>query len=126
MNKVILIGRPTKDPIYNETERAAVARYTLAVNRRFNNSDQTDYIEIVAFNDSAKWVKQYIKKGKLIAIEGSIKTGSYEKDGRKVYTTVVVAGHTEFCERKGTGTEASKEDDFMKVPDGVDEALPFL
>ena len=145
MNKVILMGRLTRDPEvrYSQGESAtAVARYTLAVDRRFNrNGDENtaDFINCVAFGRSGEFAEKYFHKGMKIAITGRIQTGSYtNKDGVKVYTTDVVVEEQEFAESKnassGDGGFASvgsrpepvaAGDGFMNIPDGIDEELPF-
>ncbi len=151
MNKVILMGRLTRDPEvrYSQGENAtAVARYTLAVDRRFNrnNDDQTaDFINCVAFGRSGEFAEKYFHKGTKIAITGRIQTGSYtNKDGVKVYTTDIVVEDQEFAESKnsaggagGSGdggfapanrpapAPAAAGDGFMNIPDGIDEELPF-
>ena len=147
MNKVILMGRLTRDPEvrYSQGENAtAVARYTLAVDRRFNrnNDDQTaDFINCVAFGRSGEFAEKYLHKGTKVAITGRIQTGSYtNKDGVRVYTTDVVVEDQEFAESKNAsaansgGHEPSANNDsalevgsdgFMNIPDGIDEELPF-
>ena len=145
MNKVILMGRLTRDPEvrYSQGDNAmAVARYTLAVDRRFNrnNDDQTaDFISCVAFGRSGEFAEKYLNKGTKIAITGRIQTGSYtNKDGVKVYTTDVVVEDQEFAESKnsagsgdsgfapaGRPAPAAAGDGFMNIPDGIDEELPF-
>lgn len=145
MNKVILMGRLTRDPEvrYSQGENAtAVARYTLAVDRRFNrnNDDQTaDFIGCVAFGRQGEFAEKYLHKGTKIAITGRIQTGSYtNKDGVKVYTTDVVVEEQEFAESKnsagngdggfapaGRPAPAAAGDGFMNIPDGIDEELPF-
>ena len=141
MNKVILMGRLTRDPEvrYSQGENStAVARYTLAVDRRFNrnNDDQTaDFIGCVAFGRAGEFAEKYFRKGTKIAITGRIQTGSYnDREGRKVYTTDVVIEDQEFAESKssqnGGNTQAPPEqsdagDGFMNIPDGIDEELPF-
>lgn len=145
MNKVILMGRLTRDPEvrYSQGDNAmAVARYTLAVDRRFNrnNDDQTaDFISCVAFGRSGEFAEKYLHKGTKIAITGRIQTGSYtNKDGVKVYTTDVVVEDQEFSESKnsagsgdsgfapaGRPAPAAAGDGFMNIPDGIDEELPF-
>lgn len=114
MNRVILMGRLTKDP---EGDKAA--RYTLAVD---GYEDHTDYISCVTFGKTADFAKQYLRKGTKIAIEGRLNTGSYEKDGKKVYTTDVIVDRHEFCEKRG---ESEPEKEATKIPDGLEEALPF-
>ncbi len=146
MNKVILMGRLTRDPEvrYSQGENAtAVARYTLAVDRRFNrnNDDQTaDFINCVAFGRSGEFAEKYLHKGTKIAITGRIQTGSYtNKDGVRVYTTDVVVEDQEFAESKNASAAnggyapaerndsapAAAGDGFMNIPDGIDEELPF-
>ena len=145
MNKGILMGRLTRDPEvrYSQGDNAmAVARYTLAVDRRFNrnNDDQTaDFISCVAFGRSGEFAEKYLHKGTKIAITGRIQTGSYtNKDGVKVYTTDVVVEDQEFAESKnsagsgdsgfapaGRPAPAAAGDGFMNIPDGIDEELPF-
>lgn len=142
MNKVILIGRFTRDPEirYSTGESAtATARFSLAVNRRFKNAEgnyDADFISCVAFGKTAEFIEKYFKKGMPIGITGRIQTGSYtNKDGQKVYTTDVVVEETEFVESKGgNGTSdnvtpskptPSNSDGFMSIPDGIDEELPF-
>lgn len=147
MNKVILMGRLTRDPEvrYSQGENAtAVARYTLAVDRRFNrnNDEQTaDFINCVAFGRSGEFAEKYLHKGTKIAVTGRIQTGSYtNKDGVKVYTTDVVVEDHEFAESKNASGQAGGDyapagrtqsapvaagDGFMNIPDGIDEELPF-
>ena len=152
MNKVILMGRLTRDPEvrYSQGENAmAVARYSLAVDRRFNrnNSEQTaDFINCVAFGRAGEFAEKYFHKGTKVAITGRIQTGSYtNKDGVKVYTTDVVVEEQEFAESKATSDAnagsfsraggfqqapaptpaADAGDGFMNIPDGIDEELPF-
>ncbi len=111
MNKVILMGRLTRDPEvrYSQGENAsAIARYTLAVNRRRrSNSDQNeaDFINCVAFGKVAEFAERYLRQGTKIAVTGRIQTGSYtNRDGQKVFTTEVVVEESEFAESKGNGT----------------------
>lgn len=132
MNKVILTGRLTKDPEvrYSQGENATcVARYTLASDRKYSKADdkQTDFINCVAFGKSGEFAEKYLKKGIKILVVGRIQTGSYEKDGKKVYTTDVVVEEHEFCESKNSGsgeTPAAGDGEFMKV-DENDTSLPF-
>ena len=124
MNKVILIGRLTRDPDIRYTQgENCIARYTLAVDRK---KDETDFISIVAFGKSGEFAEKYLRKGTKIAIEGRIQTGSYTKDGAKVYTTEVVAEKHEFVESKipnknNNIQNENNMDGFMNIPDG----LPF-
>lgn len=137
MNKVILMGRLTRDPEvrYSQGENAmAIARYTLAVDRRFAKDGQqsADFISCVCFNKSAEFAEKYLHQGIKICITGRIQTGNYtNKDGVKVYTTEVVVEDQEFAESKKAqegsrpepGTAGS--DGFMSIPEGVEDELPF-
>ena len=152
MNKVILMGRLTRDPEvrYSQGESSlAIARYTLAVDRRFkrNGDDQTaDFIGCVAFGRNAEFAEKYFRQGLKVVVTGRIQTGSYtNKDGQKVYTTDVVVEDQEFAESKATSDAnagrysnaggfqqapatapaADAGDGFMNIPDGIDEELPF-
>ena len=128
MNTVVLIGRLTKDPDVRQTESGmTVARFTLAVDRM--KKDEADFISIVCFGKTAESVKDYITKGRKVALIGRIQTGSYEKNGQKVYTTDVIAERVEFCDSKPEGAHLAvppKDEGFMQIPDNVDdEGLPF-
>ena len=142
MNKVILMGRLTRDPEvrYSQGESAmAVARFTLAVDRRFRRDDaSTDFIGCVAFGRNAEFIEKYFRQGTKALITGRIQTGSYtNRDGQKVYTTDVVVEDQEFAESKNSQGEsgfqstsrpmpsAAAGDGFMNIPDGIDEELPF-
>ena len=152
MNKVILMGRLTRDPevrySQNSESPMAVARFSLAVDRRVNrnnNDGQTaDFINCVAFGRSGEFVERYLRKGTKVVLTGRIQTGSYtNRDGVKVYTTDIVAEDIEFAESKnasanngdysgfGGGMSVSRPepvsagDGFMNIPDGIDEELPF-
>ena len=134
MNSVQLIGRLTRDPEIRYTDGgASIARFGLAVDRRFKqeNGADADFINIVSFGKTAEFIEKYFHKGMKIALNGRIQTGSYtDKDGKKVYTTDIVAENVEFCESKGTSANndapaPASDGDFMSVPDGIDEELPF-
>ena len=145
MNKVILMGRLTRDPEvrYSQGEQAtAIARYTIAVDRRGRrDGDQqtADFIGCVAFGRLGEFAEKYLRKGTKVAIVGRIQTGSYTKaDGSKVYTTDVVVEECEFAESKNASGDNSgftpadrpspssaAGDGFMNIPDGIDEELPF-
>ncbi|MBQ1488083.1 MAG: single-stranded DNA-binding protein [Lachnospiraceae bacterium] len=145
MNKVILMGRLTRDPDvrYSQGENpTAVARYSLAVDRRFskNEENSTDFINIVAFGKAGEFAEKYLHKGTKVLVTGRIQTGSYtNKEGQKVYTTDVVAEDQEFCESKnaasangsfGNGGDSSDgstagDGDFMKFDSSTDSTLPF-
>lgn len=107
MNKVVLIGRLTKDPDLKFTAGSgtAVSRFTVAVNRQFKK-DETDFINCVAFGKTAETISQYLTKGRQIAVTGSIRTGSYEaQDGTKRYTTDVAVDSFEFIGNKGSNND---------------------
>ena len=147
MNKVILMGRLTRDPEvrYGGANNSAVARFSLAVDRRFkrDGDEQTaDFINCVAFGKTGEFLEKYARKGTKFVVEGRIQTGSYtNKEGQKVYTTDVVCENVEFAESKnaqgggssnsgfdgGAGFTPSSDagDGFMNIPDGIDEELPF-
>ena len=146
MNKVILMGRLVRDPEvrYSQGENAtAVARYTLAVDRRTsraNSEESADFIGCVAFGRAAEFAEKYLHKGTKLVVTGRIQTGSYtNKDGVRVYTTDVVVEEQEFAESKNASGGSdngfapapsrtpnnSFNDGFMNIPDGIDEELPF-
>lgn len=142
MNTVILMGRLTRDPEvrYTSGERSmAVARYTLAVDRRGRNNsgDQqtADFINIVAFDKAGEFAERYFRQGMRVLVSGRIQTGNYtNREGQKVYTTEIVVNSQEFADSKGTGSGSGSSatpsspmgDGFMNIPDGVeDEGLPF-
>lgn len=146
MNKVILMGRLTRDAEVRYTQGEnpmCIARYTLAVDRRFSRKDENgqnaDFISCVAFGKSGEFAEKYLHKGTKIAVTGRIQTGSYtNKDGVRVYTTEVVVEDQEFAESRnaqqhsqdGANGKADNNgtgsmDGFMNIPDGIDEELPF-
>ena len=151
MNKVVLMGRLTRDPEvrYSQGENAlAIARYTLAVDRRFRRDGEqsADFINCVVFGKSAEFTERYFRQGMRITVSGRIQTGSYtNKDGVKVYTTEVVVEEQEFAESKASSDSyaashpqqsapsapsmpnpvSASADGFMNIPDGIDEELPF-
>ena len=151
MNRVILMGRLTRDPEvrYSQGERSmAIARYTLAVDRRgrrsqYNGEQTADFIPCVAFDRAAEFAEKYFRQGMRVLVSGRIQTGSYvNKDGQRVYTTEVILDDQEFADSKGAASDMSGYqhsapagrptpasaigDGFMNIPDGVeDEGLPF-
>lgn len=148
MNKVILMGRLTRDPDVHYTSgenQTAVARYTLAVDRRFKREGEqsADFISCVVFGKGAEFADKYLRQGTKIAITGRIQTGNFtNKDGQKVYTTDVVVEEQEFAESKSASgnsqtapaqasaperaTQAPSADSFVNIPDGItDDELPF-
>ena len=153
MNRVILMGRLTRDPEvrYSQGERSmAIARYTLAVDRRGRRGQDSsveqqtaDFINCVAFDRAAEFAEKYFRQGMRVLVSGRIQTGSYvNKEGQKVYTTEVILDDQEFADSKGAASEmggyaqaapsqrpaptSAIGDGFMNIPDGVeDEGLPF-
>ena len=149
MNKVILIGRLTRDPEVRWTqgqEQKATGRFTLAVDRRFrtDNGPTADFISCVVFGKTAEFVEKYLRQGIKVAVTGRIQTGSYtNREGQKVYTTDVVVEEMEFAESKAANEQHTDPqpvnrtpaagvpqatvgaDGFMNIPDGIDEELPF-
>lgn len=133
------MGRPTRDPEvrYGQGDNpVAVARYTLAIDRRYKRDGEpsADFITCVAFGKSGEWAEKYLKQGMKIAVTGRIQSGSYtNKDGQKVYTTDVVVEEHEFAESKGNGSDQNSGkpvptesgDGFMNIPDDLDKDLPF-
>lgn len=138
MNKVILMGRLTRDPEvrYSQGERSmAIAKYTLAIDRRKTqqNSDPgADFINCVAFDRAGEFAEKYFRQGLRVLISGHLQTGSYtNKDGQKVYTTDVIVESQEFADsrrgRQRGWKPGSKDDDFMNIPDNVeDEGLRLI
>lgn len=129
MNKVVLMGRLTKEPNAKQNGDLCIARYTLAVDRRRgkNGEQEADFISCVAFGKSGEFAEKYLHKGTKIVVSGRIQTGSYEKDGQRIYTTDVVAEEQEFAESKNTAqaSTATTGAGFMSIPDGIEEELPF-
>lgn len=138
MNKVILIGRLTKDPDVRYSQAAepmCIARYSMAVDRKGKKTEgqpNADFISCVAFGKNGEFAEKYLKKGTKIAICGHIQTGSFTNNqGVKVYTTDVVVDEQEFVEPKSTSSEGANispsesAGGFMNIPDGIDEELPF-
>ena len=145
------MGRLTRDPEIKYTQGGnsmAIARYTLAVDRRFKRDGEptADFINCVAFGKGAEFTEKYFRQGLKVVVTGRIQTGSYtNKDGQKVYTTDVVVEEQEFAESKATSDAnagsfshaggfqqapaptpaADAGDGFMNIPDGIDEELPF-
>lgn len=143
MNKAILMGRLVRDPEVRYTqgqEQMCIARYTLAVDRRSKHNEQqpADFISCVAFGKAGEFAEKYFRKGTKVVVTGRIQTGSYTNNqGAKVYTTDVVIEEQEFAESKkdsnnetanGSSTvpvQQNASEDFMNIPDGIDEDLPF-
>lgn len=132
MNKVQIVGRLTRDPEVRAAGETSIARSSVAVNRRFKNKEggyDADFINISAFGKTAEFLEKYFHKGDMIGIVGRITTGSYEKDGARVYTTEVTVEEVEFVGGKNSGdsntTQKQDSSSFVNIPDGVDEELPF-
>lgn len=145
MNKVVLVGRLTRDPEvrYSQGDSAtAVARYTVAVDRRFKRDGEptADFIPCVVFGRSAEFAEKYFRQGMRISVSGRIQTGSYtNRDGQKVYTTDVVVEEHEIAQSRSEAINQQesnrqpeispygedKDNGFMKIPDGIDDELPF-
>ena len=145
MNRVILMGRLTRDPNISYSQggdNMAIARFTLAIDRRGRKhgyQQTADFIGCVCFGRQAEFSEKYLRQGTKVAVTGRIQTGSYtDKNGQKVYTTDVVLDDIEFAESKGNGgnegnytapsrpaPSTSAGDGFMNIPDGIDEELPF-
>ena len=143
MNKVVLMGRLTRDPDvrYSQGETPlAIARYTLAVDRRFkrNGEQDADFINCVAFGRTAEFAEKYLRQGTKLVLTGRIQTGSYtNRDGQKVYTTDIVVEEQEFAESKAAAgnngqnnysrpaSNPTDADGFMNIPNGIDDELPF-
>lgn len=140
MNKVILQGRLTRDPEVRYSQgntTMAIARYSLAVQRKFkrDNEPDCDFINCIAFGKLGEFAEKYLHKGMKIAVVGRIQTGNYKnKDGNTVYTTEVVVEEQEFCENKNSSNTQDApvpmpnnaiENGFMSIPNGIDGQLPF-
>lgn len=142
MNKIILVGRLTKNPELSATQNSSYVRFNLAVDRRFKRDGDevtADFPSCIAWGKTAEFIDKYFHKGMKLGLVGRIQTGSYtNRDGQKVYTTDVVAEEVEFVESKnassgnsgGSGGRTAPppvtdDDGFMNIPDGIDEELPF-
>lgn len=141
MNRVILMGRLTREPDIRQPNETKVARFGLAVDRRFPKEGEkdADFPSCVAFGKSADFVEKYLHKGTKIVVEGHIQTGGYtNKDGQKIFTTDVICESFEFAESKKNDSDGGnssggnqkkaepKDDGFMNVPEGLDAELPFV
>lgn len=143
MNTIILMGRLTRDPEvrYGGANNTAIARYAIAVDRRFKQEGQpeADFFNLVSFGKQAEFVEKYLRKGTKIVVQGELRNNNYtNKDGQMVYGMEIVANNVEFAESKSAqtnngfggnmGTPAPNTnagDGFMNIPDGIDEELPF-
>lgn len=143
MNKIILMGRLTRDPEirYSQGENSLqIARYSIAVDRRFkrNGEDEADFFNCTAFGKQAEFVERYLKKGTKVLVSGRLQNDNYtNKEGQKVFSVQIITEEIEFAESKGSnGGNAAPAagrpdpttapgDGFMNIPDGIDEELPF-
>lgn len=140
LNQTILMGRLTRDPEtrYIQGSNSSVTRFTVAVDRDYKASNEdkpkTDFISCVAWNKTGEFIEKYFRKGSMIAVIGSIETGSYkDKDGKTVYTTEIRVTKVSFTGEKKAASDSSNnnneyetdENGFMNIPDGIDEELPF-
>ena len=145
MNKVIIVGRLTRDPEIRTTANSTMASFSVAVDRRFKQEGQpdADFPRVIAWGKTAEFIEKYFHKGMKIAIEGRIQTGSYQnQNGQTIYTTDVIAEAVEFVESKnasrgGSSTNngggntqsapapATTDDGWMNIPEGTEEELPF-
>ena len=132
MNNWTGIGRLTKDPEvrYNPQTQLAMARFTMAIDDGYGEKKRTNFIPVVAFGKTAEACERYLAKGRMVAVEGKIQTGSYEKqDGLKVYTTDVIANRVEFIEWGDKVAQNSNQGAQMGIPEGFqaidDESIPF-
>ena len=143
MNKVILLGNLTRDPEirYSQGEKQiAVARFSIAVNRRFANDGETnaDFLNCTAFGKTAEFVEKYFRQGSRMSLVGRIENNNYtNKNGEKVYSVQIIVEEVEFAERKSAQSNNQTQnqnqpaqtncadDDFMNIPDGIEDGLPF-
>ena len=136
MNLVILMGRLVRDPDVRYSqgqEQKAIAKFTLAVDRRFKKDGEqsADFISCIAFGKTGEFVEKYLSKGTKVVVEGRWQTGSYDnKEGQKVYTNDCIVDSVEFAESKSNNETQSKpqtdENGFMNIPEGLDAELPFV
>lgn len=131
MNKVIMMCRLTKDPeIVNTTSGTTIAKYNIAVDRKFKREGDpdADFFQCTSFGKQAEFVEKYLTKGIKVVITGRVQNNNYtDKNGQKVYGTVILVEEIEFAESKKTGSEnkEASSDDFINVPEGMIEELPF-
>lgn len=125
MNCVQIVGRLVKNPEMRQNSETSVARFTVAVDRKYKK-DEADFISCVAFGKSAEFVDKYFSKGNRIGIVGEWRSGSYtNKDGQKVYTNDCVVNSVEFVESKRDSAPA-QNDDFMNIEGDIDDQVPFV
>lgn len=133
MNKIILLGRIVRDPEVRYTQgdnSMAIAKFSLAVNRRFKkeNEPEADFFNCTAFGKQAEFIEKYLKQGIKILLSGRIQNDNYtNKEGQKVYSIQIMVEEMEFAESKNNSTSepSQSNDGFMNIPDGLQEELPF-
>lgn len=145
MNKVILMGRLTRDPEVRYSNDLAVANFSIAVDRRFKREGQpeADFFDCTAFRKTAEFIEKYLHKGTKVVLDGELQNDNYtNKEGQKVYRNRIMVNQIEFAESKAASQSGAAQipsgdpgsgpapvsgsgDGFMSIPDGVDEELPF-
>ena len=129
MNKWVGMGRLTRDPEIKGNDERTVARYSLAVDRKFSKDKETDFINCVCFGKAAEFAEKYLKKGTKVVVSGRIQVGSYEnKDGVKVNTFDIIIEDQEFAESKSSSENkepAKKDNDFMDISQDLKDDMPF-
>ena len=122
------MGRLTRDPEIRQAGETTIARFSIAVDRRYkqDGGQAADFPSIVAFGKTADFIEKYFKQGMKVALEGRLQTGNYtDKDGVKHYTTDVIAEAVEFAESKRAEDAPPSNSEWVKVPDGIEADLPF-
>lgn len=128
MNLVVLVGRLTADPEIRRNNDKAVAKFSLAVNRRFKREGEAeaDFFNVVAFGKTAEFMEKYFRKGMKAVVTGELRNNHYkDNNGVKHYSEQVIVSNIEFAESKSTSTPPADNDGFMNIPDDIDEDLPF-
>ena len=141
LNQVVLMGRITRDPDtrFIQNTNNSVTRFSIAVDRDYKAANEerprTDFISCIAWNKTGEFISKYFKKGSMIAVIGSVETGSYtDRDGKKIYTTEIRVNKASFTGEKASGSSSDPDaaphpapdaDGFMNIPDGIEEELPF-
>lgn len=129
MNKIILMGRLTKNPeVSHSTSGNAFARYDLAVDRKFKKEGEpdADFFSLVSFGKQAEFVEKYLQKGTKVVISGRLQNNNYtNKEGQKVYGVQIITEEVEFAESKKNNDNSNQDADFLSVPEGLVEELPF-
>lgn len=125
-----MMGRLVKDVEVRYAQNGtAIAKFTIAVDRRFKREGQpdADFFKCTSFGKQAEFVEKYFKKGSRILLEGELQNNNYEKDGQTVYDNQILVNSVEFCESKNnSGNTTTTNTDFVNIPEGVDEELPFV